>query len=232
MRIPVIRFRKEYRFKGRMTLLLLFCSGIVFIPGNNRSLLFSFFSTECKSYDQATFSRKLNDMVPDYSSLAMRSGIARSRNKEELDKRISEGKLVKIRTNRRFIVEEMTHSYPYLTKESKELLNEIGKRFRKKVANNGLKGSRFILTSMTRTTEKIEELSKNNGNVSENSPHLYGNAFDITYVRFSANKLFVSQCDKRFMKEALAEVIWQLRQEKKCWATYERGQYCFHVVSR
>jgi len=34
------------------------------------------------------------------------------------------------------------------------------------------------------------------------------------------------------MKEALAEVIWQLRQEKKCWAKYELQQGCFHVVSR
>jgi hypothetical protein len=34
------------------------------------------------------------------------------------------------------------------------------------------------------------------------------------------------------MKEALAEVIWELREEKKCWATYEKSQGCFHVVSR
>ncbi len=33
-------------------------------------------------------------------------------------------------------------------------------------------------------------------------------------------------------KEALAEVIWDLREEGKCWATYEVKQSCFHVVSR
>jgi hypothetical protein len=45
-------------------------------------------------------------------------------------------------------------------------------------------------------------------------------------------KLYVTECDKWYMKEALAEVIWQLKEEKKCWATYERKQGCFHVVSR
>src|SRR5512146_456643 len=59
-----------------------------------------------------------------------------------------------------------------------------------------------------------------------------GNAFDISYARFSFRKLFVTECDKWYMKEALAEIICQLREEKKCWATYERKQGCFHVVSR
>jgi hypothetical protein len=44
-------------------------------------------------------------------------------------------------------------------------------------------------------------------------------------------KLYVTECDKWYMKEALAEVIWHLKEEKKSWATYERKQGCFHVVS-
>jgi hypothetical protein len=85
---------------------------------------------------------------------------------------------------------------------------------------------------MTRTTEKMKGLRKDNQNASVNSPHLNGNAFDISYIRFSCKKLFVTSCDKRFFKEALAETIWQLRKENKCWATYEKTQNCFHVVSK
>jgi len=84
----------------------------------------------------------------------------------------------------------------------------------------------------TRTSENLKDLGQNNLNASENSPHLNGNAFDISYARFSMFKLHVTECDKWYMKEALAEVIWQLRQEKKCWAKYELQQGCFHVVSR
>jgi hypothetical protein len=85
---------------------------------------------------------------------------------------------------------------------------------------------------MTRTTEKLKRLRAINSNTSANSPHLYGNAFDISYLRFSTRKLFLTYCDKKFLKESLAQVIWQLREEKKCWATYEIQQNCYHVVSR
>ena len=85
---------------------------------------------------------------------------------------------------------------------------------------------------MTRTTEGVKKLRGSNSNASENSPHFYGNAFDISYVNFLARKWYVTECDKYYLKEALAEVIWQLKSEKKCWATYEINQGCFHVVSR
>ena len=39
--------------------------------------------------------------------------------------------------------------------------------------------------------------------------------------------MVLTNCDKKFLKEALAEVIWQLREEKKCWATYEKDAELF-----
>ncbi len=141
-------------------------------------------------------------------------------------------KLHKVKNTRFYLVEDLKYSYPYLTGDSKKLLNELGRRFRNKMNREGLKGSRFIITSMTRTSENLKGLGRSNGNVSENSPHLNGNAFDISYANFSIVKFRITECDKWFMKEALAEVICQLKKEKKCWATYERQQGCFHVVSR
>ncbi|MZP55861.1 MAG: hypothetical protein GT600_10470, partial [Bacteroidales bacterium] len=117
-------------------------------------------------------------------------------------------------------------------RDSKKLLRKIGRNFRKKINKEGFKGSKFIITSMTRTKENAKVLGRSNINVSENSPHLNGNAFDISYARFSIRKFKVTDCDKWYMKEALAEVIYQLRQENECWATYEKQQGCFHVVSR
>ena len=88
------------------------------------------------------------------------------------------------------------------------------------------------MTSMTRKTENVKTLRRNNRNSSENSPHLYGNAFDISYKRFNVHKWKLTNCDMKYLKDALGEVIWQLREERECFATYERMQNCYHIVAR
>ena len=231
MRIRRIRLRKEYRLKARLFILITFLLCFIFIPKANRAFMFSFFSKKCRNYQQV-YSRKLNDRIIDYGYHARLTGIERCSNANDIGRRISSGQLVKINSGRCYKVENMAYSYPYLTRDSKKLLDEIGKRFKKKVKGDGFMGSRFIITSMTRTFDKVIGLGKANTNASDNSPHLNGNAFDISYARFTFIKLYVTECDKWYMKEALAEVIWQLKEEKKCWATYERNQGCFHVVSR
>jgi hypothetical protein len=193
---------------------------------------FRYFSTRCINYRQKVYSRQLNDKVVDYSAAAKLRGISPSSSGRELKRKISDGDLVKVRSNRLYIVDKLRFSHPAVTPESKVLLEEIGRRFREKTSGNGLVGARFYITSMTREKANLKMLSRYNSNTSRNSPHLYGNAFDISYKRFSARKMFLTNCDTGFMKEALAEVISQLRDEKRCWATYERNQNCFHVVSR
>jgi uncharacterized protein YcbK (DUF882 family) len=194
--------------------------------------LFSFFSTRCIDYNQKDFSRKLNDKIVDYSAEAKLKGIEVCKDENELKKRISEGKLVRVKSGNCYLVDRLTYSYPYVTKESKILLDEISRRFREKTSQKGLKGATIIVTSMTRKAESMKSLRRYNLNASVNSPHLYGNAFDISYKRFSVRKWVLTNCDKKFLKEALAEVIWQLTEERQCWATYEKGQSCFHVVCR
>lgn len=187
---------------------------------------------KCINYKQANFSKKLNNKVPDYIGSSSISGIKKCKDEKQLLERVSQGKLVEIKNGDGFVIEKMSHSYPYLTSDGRDLLLEIGKRFQDKISDTRLRKSRFTITSMTRTTDKLESLRGINANTSANSPHLYGNAFDISYLRFSTRKLFLTYCDKAYLKEALAEVIWQIREENKCWATYEIRQNCFHVVSR
>lgn len=193
--------------------------------------MISFFSKECRNYQQV-FSSRLNDRVIDYSADARLTGIEKCSDENDINERISARQLFGVRSGRCYKIEDLTYSYPYLTQDSKELLNEIGERFKEKINGEGLRGSRFTVTSMTRTSEMVKSLGKTNINASENSPHLNGNAFDISYTSFSILKLQVTGCDKWYMKEALAEVIYELKKEKRCWATYERKQGCFHVVSR
>ena len=218
----------ELRLSLLLKIFLAVCFSILII-WNPR---IDFFSTRCLDYRQKDFSRKLNDRIVDYSEAAKLRGIKTCKNASDLKNRISEGKLVKVKSGNRYIVEKMTFSYPYVTKDSKILLDEIARRFSEKSSQKGLRGIKFYLTSMTRKTENMTSLKRYNGNASANSPHLYGNAFDISYKRFIAQKWVLTNCDKKFLKEALAEVIWQLREEHKCWATYEKVQNCYHIVAR
>jgi hypothetical protein len=186
----------------------------------------------CIDYKQAVYSKKLNNIIPDYISYSSSTGIKKCRNEKEISEKATQGKLVEIKSSNGFIVAEMTHSYPYLTKDGKKLLSEIDKRFREKISGTRVKGAKFKITSMTRTTDKMKILRGVNSNASLNSPHQYGNAFDISYIRFSTRAWFLTNCDEKYLMEALAEVIWQLKQERKCWATFEKNQNCYHVVAR
>jgi hypothetical protein len=186
----------------------------------------------CIDYHQAVFSKKLRDKVPDYIRYSSASGIKKCRDDEEILTNVDRGKMVEIKDGNGFLVAEMSHSFPYLTRDARGLLYEIDKKFRVKISGTRLKGTRFKITSMTRTTDKLKRLRGVNSNASLNSPHLFGNAFDISCIKFSSRKLFLTNCDRKYYMEALAEVIWQLRKEKKCWATYEVNQNCFHVVAR
>lgn len=231
MHIKWIRFKKEYRFKGRLFLFIAISMCFIFIPQSNRAFMASFFSRKCRN-EQQVFSKKLNDRIADYSASVRTTGIEKCADEGDIGKRVFSRKLFRVRSCRTYKVDDMEYSYPYLTRDSRRLLKEIGRRFAEKTGKKGLKGSRFIVTSMTRTTENLESLGRTNSNTSENSPHLNGNAFDISYARFSFLKFQVTECDKWYMKEALAEVIYELRKENRCWATYEKNQGCFHVVSR
>jgi hypothetical protein len=229
-----MKFKKSrlvFLLKSSFVSVLILISVLIIFRKASRSTT-GYFSTRCLDYKQKVYSRKLNDRIVDYSAAAKIRGIRICRNDKELRERLSEGKLVKVRSGNRYTVEKMTFSYPCVTRDSRSLIDEIARRLREKASQKGISGVKFFITSMTRRTDNVKTLRRFNGNASVNSPHLYGNAFDISYKRFVAHKWVLTNCDMKFLKEALAEVIWQLRSENKCWATHEKIQNCYHIVSR
>jgi hypothetical protein len=110
----------------------------------------------CISYKQSIYSRKLRDMLPDYIGKSIISGMSKCSNKRELLKKAAQNEVFMIRNGRGYVIEDLSYSYPYLTKDGKALVREIGKRFRKKISGTRLRGSDFKITSMTRTTEIIK----------------------------------------------------------------------------
>jgi hypothetical protein len=152
--------------------------------------------------------------------------------KENVETLLSKRELVKIENNSYYVVDKLTHSHPYLTPEASKLLNEIGKRFHQKLAEQNLKKRYYQITSLLRTGESQRRLSQSNVNASSNSSHLYGTTFDITYARvFSKPKL-----DKDFeiadgpAIKLLSEVIGELRKEGRCLVVTERRERCFHIT--
>jgi uncharacterized protein YcbK (DUF882 family) len=232
--LPLIRFRSRKTFflfkAGVATFVLALILLLLF--RNSTGRVGSYINRKCIDYKQKEYSRRLNDRLLDYAAAARAGGITPCKNDEEIRKLASTGRLVKVSGTSSYIVDRLTHSSPYLTRDGKEVLDEIGRRFREKTSEKGLYKAKFIITSMTRKTENMRLLRRNNSNASVNSPHQYGNAFDITYKRFIVRKIVMTNCDHKFMKEALAEIIYEMKREGKCWATYERNQNCFHVVAR
>lgn len=188
--------------------------------------------TNHRNSDYKIYSNRLNDKLVDYYSSSSISGIPACKNEKRLKEKLLNGDLIIISQGENYKIDKMLYSYPYLTQDAKILLEEIGSRFSEKISKTRLKNSKFIVTSMTRTMDTVEELRKTNSNASHNSPHLNGNAFDISYVRFVSNRLRITVQDKKYLKEVLAETIWELKKERKCWATCERHQNCFHIVVR
>lgn len=171
---------------------------------------------------------RFDDINDVHLKAARKDGVKPVDRREEIDMK----QLEKIETCRSFKIERLTHSAPYLTATSKELLYEIGDRFQKTLAEQGLERHRVIVTSVLRTTNDAKRLQGVNVNASANSAHLYATTFDISYVRYDRLSLIGSCASNKQLAAILGEVIAQLRKEGRCYAKYERRQRCFHITSR
>jgi hypothetical protein len=178
------------------------------------------------------YAQELNDKVRHYLEASYLNGTrVLLRSRKDIYHLLKTKKIVLIQENEYYRLDTMYYSYPFLTTKSKRLLDTIGEIFQRKLENTGLECTRFTVTSMLRTTNSIARLRKWNRNSIKNSPHLHGTSFDISYKTFfGSRELTNSECS--YLGDALAKTIWELRRDKKCWATYETWQTCFHVVSR
>lgn len=202
----------------------------------SRNILFQEDNVEARKHEVCSFNPsyeiELNDRVKHYLEESYLKGTQKFlRRKKDIIKLVEIGALVKIEQNDFFVLDTMWYSYPFLTPNTKELLNEIGKRFQNKLKNTGLECTRFTITSMLRTTSSVAYLRKWNRNSIKNSAHLHGTTFDISYKTFN-NKKELTPAECMYLGDALTKTIWELRQEQKCYATYETWQTCLHVVCR
>lgn len=183
-------------------------------------------------YHDTTYAFGLSDNVTTYLEESFNKGTGKLLNKtRDIGRYVRKGVLVEIQPNEYCVLDTMYYSYPYLTPVTKLLIDTIGERFHRKLENTTVQCAKFTLTSMLRTTSSIKRLRKRNKNSIKNSAHLHGTTFDISYSQFYGDRIY-SRAEVKYLADVLAETIWELRKENKCWAKHEVWQTCFHVVSR
>jgi hypothetical protein len=191
---------------------------------------FNLYHFPCKDYCDVT--PNLNDRFRDYiwNSAYQKYGDVVKSN-AEIRKYYHQKKLFLIENTEHYIVDTLYHSYAFLTKDAKTLLDEIGQSFQEKLKNTTFEGSKFIITSLLRTEKTIKKLMKSNRNSLRISSHLHGTSFDLAYDEFESKEK-LSKSEIKYLKETLADVLYDYKIRNRCFVTYEITQTCFHVVNK
>ena len=129
-------------------------------------------------------------------------------------------------------LDPLKYSVPILVPEAAELLEDIGRGFADSLDRRfGIRGVCPFVTSVTRTEEDVKKLRRSgNVNASKNSCHVYGTTFDMAYNRFYKHTGVTATIKSAMMKQMLAEVLKNLRDQGRCHVKYEYKQACFHIT--
>ena len=178
----------------------------------------------------SAYERVFNDMQDKQKAAALANGLAPFKSRAEIEDNYNKlrltRKLVRIETNPKYVVRELTYSSPYVVPKVEELLEDIADSFQEKTQSK----SRFIVTSVLRTEEDVEKLRGVNGNASTASCHCNATTIDISYVRFEPDK--VKPRNNYELRLALAQTLHELRKAGRCYVKIERKQYCYHITVR
>lgn len=162
-------------------------------------------------------------------------GVSPVENRDDAEKRKSD--LVYVGSNPYFHVAELTRSIPYLVPKASVLIQDIGRNFMDSLYAKRITPHKIIVTSVLRSKEDVQKLRKHNRNATENSCHLYGTTFDISYNHFipvseTATADSEQEVPTETLKNVLGRVLRGLRLENRCYVKYEVRQACFHITVR
>ena len=189
-------------------------------------------SCRAKSCRAKSYPECFNDSNATQLVAAERNGIKPAETRERVMELVEQGRLTYIASSPYYIVEDLTHSMPYLVPKAQLLLNTIGINFVDSLHSKGYDLHLPVVTSVLRTGHDVERLQQGNVNSVTNSCHCYGTTIDITYNRFMPLKGSSPTRYDDNLKKVLAEVLFDLKAEGLCYVKYERLQACFHLTVR
>ena len=186
------------------------------------------------AYPGRTFDYRLkfNDLHAKQHAVASSIGLPRPP-KDKEDAMSMKSRLVEVKTNKNYIVDDLTHSVPYLIPSAKNELDAIGEEWADILQRNGLPHYRFYVTSILRTQENIKFLQKS-GNINSvtQSCHCYGTTFDLAYMRYEKVTRTSDYMHEDNLKLVLGQVLLNHQRAGKIYVKYEAKQSCFHVTVR
>ncbi len=130
-----------------------------------------------------------------------------------------------------YYIDKLTYSLPYLVPRAKKLLDDIAQTWKDSLTARGGGDYRLKVTSMLRTPATIKKLRRRNTAAVDSSAHQYGTTFDISFVKFVCDNPSTPRTAED-LKNLLAEVLYDLREEGRCYVKYEHKQGCFHITTR
>lgn len=186
------------------------------------------------SYPGRTFSYKdkFRDAQSKQVQAARAIGLATPpKDRQHASKMRDQLKLVK--TNENYVVDDLTHSIPYLVPQAAVELESIGREFADILQRNGLPHYRFYVTSVLRTQHDVKHLQKSgNMNATTNSCHCYGTTFDLAYYRYDKVTRTREYMHQDNLKLVLGQVLLNHQRAGRIYVKYEYKQACFHVTVR
>ena len=155
---------------------------------------------------------------------AKKVGVGSLKDTSAINRLIETEQLISVVSDQGYIVADMTHSYPYLTKDAILILRKIGASFYEASGDS----STFTVSSLTRTESTQKKLRKRNSNASKReSSHTFGVSFDISYIRYNGVREWHYERTK-----ALEGVLAAMQRNGEIYVLKERNQSCFHITVR
>ena len=180
------------------------------------------------------YAREFNDLNPVHLAAAVSAGVPPVKNREEAEK--LKGKLVCLEDTDTYVIQDLTHSIPYVVPGAKELLDLIGRNFQDSLSSHGLNPNKMVITSVMRTEDDVAALRKRNTNASESSSHCYGTTFDLSYWRYVKIEDLrgrpYEDVPPEQLRAVLGQVLRDIHNQGLCYIKYERKQNCFHITVR
>jgi hypothetical protein len=186
------------------------------------------------AYPGRTFSYKLkfNDRQDAQYAVASKIGLSHPP-KDRADAASMRKQLVEVTTTDNYIVDDLTHSVPYLIPSAKRELDAIGVEWADILSRNNLPHYRFYVTSILRTQEDIKFLQRS-GNINSvtQSCHCFGTTFDLAYMRYDKVTVTRDFMHEDNLRLVLGQVLLNHQRAGKIFVKYEAKQSCFHVTVR
>lgn len=186
-------------------------------------LLFSVCKAQKKCYDlQKVLQVKQTPQYQKHVKASQSFGTKLLETSKTVDKYKSNGVFKKVnKIGKGYKISNLEYSRPYLNRKAKKSLEKIAEKF-----NQESNGSTLTISSLTRTMEDQCRLRKVNRNAALGlSSHNYGNAFDISYVRFNNILKFNPRLEAK-----LEKVLEYYRKAGRIFYVKEKYQSCFHIT--